>query len=139
MCNGYWHLFTRSRGQAFGLPHIRLRSSVKLPPYTFISPTISPASMPPDPLKPGRFVIRHRRGADNSVDEDSSITRLCTLLQLDKNHTSHLGTTKTEEYIDIAFDYRNPEHTIVPVYAFKRNGRELSLTAPLETYINNRI
>uniref|UniRef100_A0A0B7KBX0 Uncharacterized protein n=1 Tax=Bionectria ochroleuca TaxID=29856 RepID=A0A0B7KBX0_BIOOC len=64
--------------------------------------------MPPDPLKPGRFVIRHRRGADNSVDEDSSITRLCTLLQLDKNHTSHLGTTKTEEYFLLGLQIHVP-------------------------------
>jgi hypothetical protein len=90
----------------------------------------------------GRYLVRCRRKRSNNEDVIAAelIKDLCEQEHLEGEKVTHIGTSVTEEYLHIVFDYGNPGHTVATINAYKGTKmRRISVTLEMTTYINRRV
>ncbi|KAF8847990.1 hypothetical protein BDZ45DRAFT_301480 [Acephala macrosclerotiorum] len=90
----------------------------------------------------GRYLVRCRRKRSNEEDVIVAqlIKDLCAREYLEVEKVTHIGTSITEEYLHIVFDYGDPGHTVASINAYKgKKMRRIFVTPEMTTYINRRV
>jgi hypothetical protein len=92
--------------------------------------------------EPGRYLIRRRTKRSNTEDVIAAqlIKDLCAREHLEVEKVTHIGTSITEEYLHIVFDYGDPGHTVATINAYKgKQMKRIVIPAGMTTYINRRV
>ncbi|KAH7418756.1 hypothetical protein BKA64DRAFT_635872 [Cadophora sp. MPI-SDFR-AT-0126] len=92
--------------------------------------------------EPGRYLIRRRTKRSNKEDVNAAqlIKDLCAREHLEVEKVTHIGTSITEEYLHIVFDYGDPGHTVATINAYKgKQMKRCAVPAGMTTYINQRV
>ena len=90
----------------------------------------------------GRYLVRYRRKRSNEEDVIAAqlIEDLCAREHLEVEKVIHIGTSITEEYLHIVFDYGDPGYTVATINAYKgKKMRRIFVTPEMTTYINRRV
>ncbi|KAF4626333.1 hypothetical protein G7Y89_g11827 [Cudoniella acicularis] len=89
-----------------------------------------------------RYLVRCRRKRSNEDDVIAAqlIKDLCAQEHLEVEKVTHIGTSITEGYLHIVFDYSDPGHTVATINAYKgKKMRRIFITPEITTYINRRV
>ena len=92
--------------------------------------------------KTGRYLVRCRRKRSNKEDAIAAqlIKNLCAREHLEVEKVTHIGTSITEEYLHIVFDYGDPGHTVTTINAYKgKKMRRIFVPPEMTIYINRRV
>jgi hypothetical protein len=90
----------------------------------------------------GRYLVRRRTKRSNEEDVIAAqlIKDLCVREHLEVEKVTHIGTSITEEYLHIVFDYGDPGHTVATINAYKgKKMKRISVPPEMTTYINRRV
>jgi hypothetical protein len=90
----------------------------------------------------GRYLVRRRTKRSNEEDVIAAqlIKDLCAREHLEVEKVTHIGTSITEEYLHIVFDYGDPGHTVATINAYKgKKMKRISVPPEMTTYINRRV
>ncbi|KAH8663691.1 hypothetical protein BGZ60DRAFT_411922 [Tricladium varicosporioides] len=108
--------------------------------------TSSPPEQEPSkdllPQNARRYLVRCRRKRSNTGDVIVAqlIQNLCAREHLEVEKVTHIGTSITEGYLHIIFDYSNPGHKVPTINAYKgKKMRRIFITPEMTTYINSRV
>ena len=98
------------------------------PTYAPVTPIATPEpELTRNPLNqdPGRYLVRCRRKRSNEEDVVAAhlVKDLDARKHLEVAKVTHIGTSITEEYLHIVFDYRDPGQIITTINAHK--GKEM--------------
>ncbi|KAH6716440.1 hypothetical protein BKA61DRAFT_672725 [Leptodontidium sp. MPI-SDFR-AT-0119] len=90
----------------------------------------------------GRYLVRRRtkRSNEEAISATQLIEDLCAREHLEVEKVAHIGTSITEEYLHIVFDYGDPGHTVATINAYKgKKMKRISVPPEMTTYINRRV
>ncbi|KAH8586330.1 hypothetical protein B0O99DRAFT_695586 [Bisporella sp. PMI_857] len=92
--------------------------------------------------KAGRYLVRYRTKRSNKGDAIAAqlIKDLCAQEHLEVEKVTHIGTSITDNYLHIVFDYGDPGHTVTTINAYKgKKIKRISITSEMTAYINRRV